>query len=69
MDKVTIDGETADGITRASLKESIDILKTSISNLSKIKKHKPYQIEEFRENTDMLDALTKVYGYYGGNYK
>ena len=72
MDKVEIDGETADRIVVCSLKDSIRGLKDSIKvyrkDLRKDGKDSHAKIE-LGECMRFLDALEATYEYYGGNLK
>jgi hypothetical protein len=69
--KVEIDPETADGITRCSLKQSIAYIREDIANIKKKKKGKIeyYQHHELGELIILLDAIEKTFDYYGGNLK
>jgi hypothetical protein len=69
--KVEIDPDTADGITRASLKQSILYIREDIVKLKKKKKSKLeyYQHHELGELVIILDAIEKTFDYYGGNLK
>lgn len=67
--KVEIDADTADGITRCSLKQSIAYLREDIAILKKKKKLEYYQKHELAELIVSLDAMEKVYDYYGGNLR
>lgn len=67
--KVEIDLDTADGITRCSLKRSIEYLREDIASLKKKKKIEDYQKHELAELVVALDAMEKVFDYYGGNLK
>jgi hypothetical protein len=69
--KVEIDPDTADGITRCSLKQSIAYLREDIANIKKKKKSKIqyYQHHELGELIILLDAIEKTFDYYGGNLK
>ena len=69
--QVEIDPETADGITRASLKQSILYIREDIVKLKKKKKGKIeyYQHHELGELIIILDAIEKTFDYYGGNLK
>lgn len=69
MDKVTIDGDTADGITRASLKESMKYLSSDIKKLQRVKNRKGYQTDELNDNIAVHNAMKKVYEYYGGYFE
>ena len=72
MDKVEIDGETADRIVVCSLKDSIRGLKDSIKvyrkDLRKDGKDSHAKLE-LGECIRFLDALETTYEYYGGNIK
>jgi len=67
--KVEIDPDTADGITRCSLKQSIAYIREDIADLKKKKKTEYYQKHELGELIITLDAMEKVFDYYGGNLK
>ena len=68
--KVEIDPDTADGITRCSLKQTIEYLREDIKSLKKSKKIEVfYQKRELAELVVTLDAMEKVFDYYGGNLK
>jgi len=69
--KVEIDPDTADGITRCSLKQSILYIREDIVKLKKKKKSKLeyYQHHELGELVIILDAIEKTFDYYGGNLK
>jgi hypothetical protein len=66
---VEIDPDTADGITRCSLKQSIAYIREDIADLKKKKKTEYYQKHELGELIITLDAMEKVFDYYGGNIK
>jgi hypothetical protein len=66
---VVIDPDTADGITRCSLKQSIAYLREDITDLKKKKKTEYYQKHELGELIITLDAMEKVFDYYGGNLR
>ena len=66
---VVIDPETADGIVRASVKQTIEYLREDIADLKKKKKTEYYQKHELGELIVTLDAMEKVFDYYGGNLK
>ena len=68
---VVIDPDTADGITRCSLKQSIAYIREDIANLKKKKKGKIeyYQHHELGELIILLDAIEKTFDWYGGNLK
>ena len=67
--KVEIDADTADGIVRASLKQSIEYLREDIAILEKKKKLEDYQKLELGELMVFLNAMETVFDYYGGNLK
>ena len=67
--KIEIDPETADGIVRCSLKQTIDYLRIDIAKLKKKKKLEGYQIQDLAEHIVSLNAMEKVFNYYGGNMK
>ena len=67
--KVEIDPDTADGITRCSLKQSIEYLREDIAVLKSVRKREYCQKHELGELIITLDAMEKVFDYYGGNLK
>ena len=69
MKKVEIDGDTADRIVVCSLKESIVYLKDDIKTLKRRKNLKDYEKQQLAQNIVDLEAMEKVFDYYGGNYK
>ena len=66
---IEIDPETADGVVRASLKESIEYLREDIAVLKKVKKREDYQHRDLSEQIRTLEAMEEVFDYYGGNLK
>lgn len=66
---VEIDPETADGIVRASVKQTIEYLRQDIAVLKKVKKAEDYQKRDIAEQIRTLDAMEEVFDYYGGNLK
>ena len=64
---VVIDPETADGVVRASVKESIKYLREDIAALKKVRKVKDYQKRDLAEQIRILGAMEEVFDYYGGN--
>ena len=66
---VEIDPETADGIVRASLKQTIEYLREDITVLKKTKKLEDYQKRELADLIVSLNAMEEVFDYYGGNLK
>ena len=70
MEKVYIDGDTADGIVVASLKDTMDTLRIEIKRLKSMRKDLlPHQKQDLADATLHLDAMEKVFDYYGGNFK
>lgn len=67
--KVEIDPDTADGITRCSLKQSIAYLREDIAVLKSVRKREYYQKHELGELIITLDAMEKTFDYYGGNLR
>ena len=65
--KVEIDPDTADGITRCSLKQTIAYLREDIADLKKKKKTEYYQKHELGELIITLDAMEKTFDYYQDN--
>ena len=66
---IEIDPETADGIVRASVKQTIEYLRKDIAVLRKVKKAEYYQKHELREQIRTLDAMEELFDYYGGYLK
>ncbi len=69
MEKVYIDGDTADGIVVASLKDTMKTLRTEIKRLKSMRTLSPCQMEDLADAVLHLDAMEKVFDYYGGNYR
>lgn len=70
MDKVYIDGDTADGIVVASLKDSMDTLRMEIKRLKSMKNTlSKHGKEDLADSVLHLDAMEKVFDYYGGNHQ
>jgi hypothetical protein len=69
MKKLYINDEAADQIVICSLKESIGSINRNIQNLKRKKKISNWAKGELADNLYYLDALEKVYNYYGGNLK
>ena len=67
MDKVEIDGDTADGIVIASLKDSIACLHESINKLKRKKRLTAWEKQDVADAYLSLDHLEKTFDYYGGN--
>ena len=66
---VEIDPDTADGIVRCSLKQTIEYLREDIAEYKKKKKLQDYQKRGLAELVVSLDAIEKTFDYYGGNLK
>ena len=69
MKKVTIDGDTADSITLASLEDHMKYLSSDIKKLERNKNRKEYQTDELNDNIAIHNAMKKVYEYYGGYFQ
>lgn len=67
MDKVEIDGETADRIVICSLRETAKYLRQDIIKYKKYKKLSNYQKEELIDLIRNLSHIRAVYEYYGGH--
>jgi hypothetical protein len=67
--KVEIDPETADGVVRCSLKQTMTYLREDIATFKKTKKLESYQKQDLAEHIVALEAMEEVYDYYGGNLK
>lgn len=69
MDKVYIDPDTADSIVVASLRDSINYIKIDIKRLKSKKKLEGFEKEDLADFILNLDAMEKVFDYYGGSIK
>lgn len=67
MDRVLIDGDTADRIVVCSLKESIKYIKKDIAEYKKEKQLSNWEKVELADLVINLNHLEAVYEYYGGN--
>ena len=68
MDKVEIDGETADRIVICSLRESIKYAKQDIAKYKKSKrKLNDWEKQELADHLMNLTHLQAVFEYYGGH--
>lgn len=67
MDKVEIDGDTADRIVICSLKDSILYLREDIKKYRKKKRLTEWEKIEFADASLALNHLEKTFDYYGGN--
>lgn len=67
MPKIEIDGDTADRIVVCSIKEAIKHLKEEIKHFKRSKRLSDWEKKQLAEDLIDLDALEKVYNYYGGN--
>ena len=66
MDKVEIDGDTADRIVVCSLKDTILMLREDIRKLRKKKRLSDWEKMCLAEAFSSLDHLEKTFDYYGG---
>jgi hypothetical protein len=66
MDKVEIDGDTADRIVVCSLKDSILMLRRDIKKLRNKKHLSSWEKMCLAEAFSSLDHLEKTFDYYGG---
>jgi hypothetical protein len=66
MNKVEIDGDTADRIVACSLKESILMLRGDIKKLRNKKRLSDWEKMCLAEAFSSLDHLEKTFDYYGG---
>lgn len=69
MDKIEIDGDTADRIVVCSLKDSILGLREDIKKLKNKKCLSNWEKMCLAEAFSSLDHLEKTFDYYGGNLK
>jgi len=69
MKKLYIDDDAADQIVVCSLKDSISLIKDCIKDIKRKKKIDNWDKNYLIECLADLDALEKVYNYYGGNLK
>ena len=67
MDKVEIDGDTADRIVVCSLKDSIKTLRAEIKRYRSKKKLSQWEKNEVADCFQSLEHLEKTFDYYGGN--
>jgi len=69
MKKLYIDDDAADQIVVCSLNDSINLIKDSIKDIKRKRKIDNWDKNYLSECLADLDALEKVYNYYGGNLK
>jgi len=69
MDKVQIDGDTADGIARASIKDSILCLRGCVKKYKSKKRLTEWEKRDMSDANYSLDHLEKTFDYYGGNLR
>jgi hypothetical protein len=70
MDKIEIDGETADRIVVCSLKESINYARKDIAKYKKRKnKLNDWEKQELADLVIHLTHLEAVFEYYGGHFQ
>lgn len=62
-----ITDEIADQVVLNALKDSIECVSQSISELEGLDKLKEYQVADLVYDREILVALEKVYDYFGGN--
>lgn len=62
-----ITDEIADQVVLNALKESIECVSQSISELEELDKLREYQVADLVYDREILEALEKVYDYFGGN--
>lgn len=62
-----ITDEIADQVVLNALKDSIECVSQSISELEQLDKLKEYQVADLVYDREILVALEKVYDYFGGN--
>lgn len=66
---VEIDYETADRIVVCSIKESIKVMQDETNRLKRKKKLEDYEKRDLAENIIDIEALKRVYSFYGGDYQ
>ena len=66
---IEVSEEIADQIVLDVLKESIDCVTQDVKNLKAMKNKKEYQRQDMLNGIEILEALEKVYKYYGGNLR
>lgn len=62
-----ITDEIADQVVLNALKDSIECVSQSISELEELDKLREYQVADLVYDREILVALEKVYDYFGGN--
>ena len=62
-----ITDEIADQVVLNALKDSIECVSQSIGELEGLDKLKEYQQADLVYDREILEALEKVYDYFGGN--
>ena len=62
-----ITDEIADQVVLNALKDSIECVSQSISELEGLDKLREYQVADLVYDREILVALEKVYDYFGGN--
>jgi hypothetical protein len=66
MSNVTLDSETADRITAATIKDHIKLVNANVRRLKAQKKLAPAQLEDLVNDIQILDALKTVHWYFTG---
>ena len=66
---IEVSEEISDQIVLDVLKESIDCVTQDVKNLKAMKNKKEYQRQDMLNGIEILEALEKVYKYYGGNLR
>jgi hypothetical protein len=67
--KIEVSDEIADQIALEVLSQSISYLKQDVRNLKANKNKEDYQLRDMLYGMEILEALEKVYNYYGGNLR
>ena len=67
MDKVEIDGDTADRIVVASLKDQIRMLRSQLKKYMGKRKLSAWEKNDLQDSLQTLEFLEKTFDYYGGN--
>ena len=67
MYKVEIDGDTADRIVVASLKDQIRMLRSQLKKYMGTRKLSAWEKNDLRDILETLEYLQKTLGYYEGD--
>ena len=67
LEEMIVHSDICDKIVVLRLAQDIAMIKSDIAKLRKIKKPEQYQQDDLDHNVATLDALNRIYDYYGGN--